>query len=425
MEIIILLFLVLLNGFFALSEIALVSCKRSAIEAARSNGSKKAVKALNLIDNSEDFLSAIQVGITLIGIITGVYGGINIADDFTPFFQQFESIARYAAEIALTLTIVIITFISIVIGELVPKTLAINNPNKIALTVAPYIYYFSLAFYPFVWLLSASTNIISNIIGIKKSNEMITEAELRQMIKLATSTGVIEKEQNEMHEKVFHFADKKAKHIMTHRVDVEWIDANLDQESIHNTLLKTTHSKIIFCNSGLEDILGILRVHDYFKTCNSGNQFNFKDLLIEPTYVHERISAQSVLGLFQTGKIHLCCVVNEYGGFEGVISLHDILENVVGQIPEDGQVLEPEIFVRDDNTFLVNGDAPIETLSEVIPSFQINFEEIDYSTVAGFVVERLRKIPQLGDKIMLDDFTIEVIDLDGNKIDKVLITKHK
>jgi putative hemolysin len=308
---------------------------------------------------------------------------------------------------------------------LVPKTLALNNPNTIALAVAPYIYYFSLAFYPFVWLLSASTNIISSIIGVKKSTDLITEAELRQMIKLASSTGVIEKEQNVMHEKVFYFADKKAKHIMTHRMEVEWLNAKLDNESIHEKLLHTTHSKIIFCNENLEDIIGVLLVHDYFKTCNSGNQFNFKDLLIEPTYVPESISAQSVLSIFQQGKIHLCCVVNEYGGFEGVITIHDILENFVGQIPEDGQVFEPDIFVRDDNTILVNGDAPIEILSEVIPSFRINFEEIDYSTIAGFVVDNLRKIPQLGDKIVLHDFTIEVIDLDGNKIDKVLITKHK
>lgn len=425
MEIAILIFLVLLNGFFALSEIALVSCKRSAIEDAKLKGKKGASKALKLLDNSDDFLSAIQVGITLIGIITGVYGGINIADDFTPFFQQFDSIARYAAEIALTFTIVIITFISIVVGELVPKTLALNNPNTIALAVAPYIYYFSLAFYPFVWLLSASTNIISSIIGVKKSTDLITEAELRQMIKLASNTGVIEKAQNVMHEKVFHFADKKAKHIMTHRIDLEWINANLDQESIHEKLLQTNHSKIIFCNDSLEDIIGILRVHDYFKTCNSGNKFNFNDLLIEPTYVPESISAQSVLSRFQEGKIQLCCVVNEYGGFEGIITIHDIIENFVGQIPDDGQVIEPDVFVRDDDTILVNGDAPIETLSELIPSFQVNFEEIDYATVAGFVVEHLRKIPQLGDKIMLNDFTIEVIDLDGNKIDKVLISKPK
>lgn len=423
MEIVVLIVLVLLNGFFALSEIALVSCKRSRVEQASQKGNKGAIKALKLLDNSENFLSAIQVGITLIGIVTGVYGGINIADDFTPFFQKFEFVAAYAKEIALTLTIVVITFVSIVIGELVPKTVALNNPNRIAILIAPFIYYFTISFYPFVWLLSASTNLINRLIGLQKSADHLTGAELRQMLKLATSSGVIEKAQNVMHEKIFYFADKKAKHIMTHRVDVEWLNANLDKESVHNILLKTTHSKIILCNNGLEDIIGILYVRDYFKHCTSGNPFDFKSLLIEPTYVPDSVSAQAVLSLLQKGRIHLCCVVNEYGGFEGVITIHDILENFVGQIPDEGQIHEPDVFVRDDQSILVNGDAPIETLSELIPDFHINFEEIDYATVAGFVVDKLRKIPQLGDKFVLHNFFIEVVDLDGNKVDKVLITK--
>jgi putative hemolysin len=224
MEILVLIFLILVNGFFALSEIALVSSKRSRLEQRMIEGSKGAKTALKLLEDSENFLSAIQVGITLIGIITGVYGGMSIADDVTPFFQNFEITQNYANQIALTLTVVIITFFSIVIGELVPKTIALNNPDKIAIRVAPLIYYFSSVFYPFVSLLSISTNFVIKLIGTQKLNEQITEAELRQMLKIASSEGVIEKEQNRIHEKVFYFADKKAKHIMTHRTDVEWIN---------------------------------------------------------------------------------------------------------------------------------------------------------------------------------------------------------
>ena len=226
MEIIVLAVLILLNGFFALSEIALVSSKRSRLEQLRIKGSKGAKTALKLLVNSGNFLSAIQVGITLIGIVTGVYGGIKIADDVAPFFERFEFTRTYANEIALTVTVLIITYISIVIGELVPKTVALSNPEKIAVRVAPAIHYFSKAFYPFVILLALSTNLINKLIGIKKPAEQLTEAELRQMIKIATEEGVIEKEQNIIHERIFYFSDKRAKHIMTHRTDIEWIDIN-------------------------------------------------------------------------------------------------------------------------------------------------------------------------------------------------------
>jgi putative hemolysin len=191
-EIVVLIFLILINGFFALSEIALVSSKKTRLEQQMLKGSKGALTALKLLDNSESFLSAIQVGITLIGIVTGVYGGMNIAHDITPFFEKIEPIKEFAGEIALTITVIIITYLSIVIGELVPKTIALSNPDKIAIRVAPTIYYFSKVFYPFVRLLSFSTNFVNKILGVKKPNDQITESELRQMIKTASIEGVIE-----------------------------------------------------------------------------------------------------------------------------------------------------------------------------------------------------------------------------------------
>ena len=199
-EIFVLILLIIINGFFALSEIALVSGKKARLEHEMLRGSKGAAIALKLLDNSENFLSAIQVGITLIGIVTGVYGGMNIADDVAPFFEQFEPLKTYAGEIALVSTVFFITYLSIVIGELVPKTIALSNPEKIAIRVAPVVYYFSKVFYPFVRLLSGSTSIINRLLGIKKINNQITEAELRQIIKTASNEGVIDKEQNTLHE---------------------------------------------------------------------------------------------------------------------------------------------------------------------------------------------------------------------------------
>lgn len=423
MEILILGFLILLNGFFALSEIALVSSKRSRLEQFRQKGSKSAMIVLRLLDDSENFLSAIQVGITLIGIVTGVYGGMNIADDITPFFQKFEFTEYYAYEISLSVTVIIITYFSIVIGELVPKTVALSNPEKIALKIAPILRYFSLLFYPIVKLLSISTNLINRLLGIKKQSEKLTESELRYMIKIASHNGIIEKEQNMIHEKVFYFADKKARHIMTHRTDVEWIDLEKPLDAINKKLYGMQHSKVICCNGKLDDFQGILQLKDYYKAIISNKYITIIDLLIQPVIIPENIDAPKVLDLLRQKHSNMCFVVNEYGGFEGIITLHDIMENLAGQLPDEWELYEPNVFVHDDKSVLISGEAPVETLAEAIEDFVIDFESIDYSTVAGFVINQTNRIPKIGDKFEFMGHTIKIVDIDGNKIDKVIISK--
>ena len=423
MEILVLVILILLNGFFALSEVALISSKQSRLEQFKTDGEKGARIALKLLENSENFLSAIQVGITLIGIVTGVYGGLNLADDFTPFFARFGLTNEYAHEIALTLTVLCITFISIVIGELVPKTIALGNPERIAISVAPAIYYISAAFYPFVRLLAISTNLINRMIGIKSSSDTMTEGELRHILKIASYEGVIEKEQNSMHQKVFYFSDKKARHLMTHRTDVEWVDIEQPKEALHARILELKHSKIMACQKTPEAFVGVLIVKEYLLNYYSDQPEEIAKIIHLPIVIPETADAQKVLNLFRQKQTYFSVVVNEYGSFEGIITLHDILENIIGDLPEEGEIAEPDVFVRDDQTVLVSGDAPIETLVNLIEDFTINFDEIDYSTVAGFVFNQMNKIPELGDKFTYSDSLIEVVDIDHNRIDKVLITK--
>lgn len=425
MELIILGFLILLNGIFALSEAALISSKKARLEQYKVKGKKGARIALKLLENSENFLSAIQVGITLIGIVTGVYGGVSIADDITPFFEKYSSISEYAHEIALTLTVLVITFVSIVIGELVPKTIALSNPEKISVRVAPIVFWFSKIFYPFVRLLAISTNLINKLIGIKQSEGQMTEEELRHMIKFASNEGVIEEEQNRMHEKVFYFSDKKAKHIMTHRKDVEWVDCELEKEEFHNEILTFKHSIVIVGRKSIDEFIGVLKIKEYLVNYYSPSPRKLERLLHKPVVIPENADAQKVLDLFRQKQNYTAVVVDEYGSFEGIITLHDIIENIIGNVPEEGEKLEPEVFVREDKSVLVSGDAPIETLVDLIEDFYIDFEEIDYSTVAGYVFNQINKIPELGDKVHVSDSIIEVVDIDGNKIDKVLITKKK
>ena len=341
------------------------------------------------------------------------------------FFLLFESTKAYAYEIALTVTIILITYVSIVIGELVPKTIALSNPEKIAVRVAPAIYWFSTLFYPFVKILSWSTELVNKIIGIKNKPVLFTEAELRQIIKTASYEGVIQKSQNLMHEKVFYFADKKAKHIMTHRTEVEWIDLKETDEQIYQSILSTKHSKVIAGDESLDDFAGILSVKEYLLRRNSGNDFSIKELLIDPLIVPENTGAQKVLDLFRTKHQYFAVVVSEYGSFEGIITLHDIIENLVGSIPEEGENVEPDIFVREDKSVLVSGSAPVETLSQLIEDFVTDFETMDYSTVAGFAFAQLNKIPQIGDKFEFANHEFEIVDIDGNRIDKILIQKKR
>ncbi|MBK8983742.1 MAG: HlyC/CorC family transporter [Ignavibacteria bacterium] len=423
MEIIILGLLILLNGFFALSEIALVSSKKTRLEHLSAEGKRGAKTALQLLDNSENFLSSIQIGITLIGIITGVYGGLNIADDVSPFFQNIEFTKNYADGISLTVTVIIITYISIVIGELVPKTIAMSNPEKIAVRVAPVIYYFSAAFFPFVKILSVSTNFVNRLLRIRKYSEKLSESEIRQLIHIASTEGVIEKEQKIIHEKVFYFSDKKAKHIMTHRTEVEWINLDEPDELNYKFLSEVNHSRVVCAQGHLDNFRGLLYLRDFYKTLAGKSNFSISDLLIQPVVVKEETDAQKVLNILKQNKTHICCVVNEHGGFEGIITLHDIIENIVGHIPEEGETDEPYIFVRDDNSILISGDAPVELLAEIIDDFEIDFETIDYSTVAGFVFSKLTDIPQIGDRLEHLGYRFEIVDIDGIKIDKLLVTK--
>ena len=269
MELLIISLLILLNGFFALSEIALISSKKSRLEQMKNEGRKGSKTALHLLEDSKSFLSSIQVGITLIGIVTGVYGGLSISDKISPLFQKLELTKNSAEEISLTITILMITYFSIVIGELVPKTIALSNPEKIAVRIAPPIHFLSILFYPVVRFLSFSTSMINKLLGIKKQTPHITETELRQILRTASNEGVIGKGQDMIHQKVFYFSDKKAKHLMTHRMEVEWIDINQPAGRLKEAIFKSRHSRLVCCRENLDNFQGVLYVEDYLAACAS------------------------------------------------------------------------------------------------------------------------------------------------------------
>ncbi|HLN52573.1 MAG TPA: hemolysin family protein [Lentimicrobium sp.] len=424
MEIAIIIILILFNGFFALSEIALVSSRRSRLEQMQSEGNKGASAALRLLDRSENFLSAVQVGITLIGIITGAFGGITIAEKVAPVLVSLGLDNEAAYRFALIITIVLITYLSIVIGELVPKTIALSNPENIAVKVAPMIRIFTATFYPFVRFLSISTSFINAILGIEKKPSSITEAELKQMIRSASIEGVIGVDQNKMHEKVFHFADKRARHIMTHRHDVEWIDLNSDNEELQKEILTARHSQLLICRDDIDNFIGFLNVKEYLIKKLAVNTIKPEDVVTEPLIFPEAASAKTVLKTMKEKKMNIAVIVDEYGSFQGILSVHDLMENLLGDMPDKEDEMEPLIIKRDDGSLLVSGLTPVESIAEVLGDINLDFEKIGYTTIAGFVLYHTQGMPKTGDKILYGKYTVEIVDMDGSKIDKLLICEN-
>ena len=425
LDIIIIFLLILLNGFFALSEIAIVSARKNKLETERKRGSKGAQRALSLRAEPDNFLSSVQVGITLIGIINGAYGGQAFAVYLAPFFEQFPATAPFADAIAMVLVVFLITYLSIVVGELVPKTMALNKPEKLAIAVAPAIHLVSIIFYPFVKLLSLSTSLINRLLGIGPRNEVVSEMELRAMLKTASREGVIDAEENIIHEQVFYFSDKKAIHLMTHRTDVEWVDIDKSREEIIQDLLQTRHSKILACRKKIDEFVGTITVRDLLLRLYNHDSFGIEDLIMEPIIVPSTLRAQKVLENFKNNHKFVAVVVDEYGSLDGIITIHDIFENLVGAIPEetDEPTADPIFYQRDDHSALVSGEAPIEILTRLDEEFIVDFDKIDYATVAGFVFACINKIPFVGDTFEYDNLLFEIVDLDGNKIDKVLVTR--
>ncbi|NLY23396.1 MAG: HlyC/CorC family transporter [Bacteroidales bacterium] len=424
-DFVIILFLIFLNGFFALSEIAIVSARKNKLETERKNGKKGAKRALMLRSDPDNFLSSVQVGITLIGIINGAYGGQAFAGYLVPFFDQFAASAPFAEAISMVIVVFLITYVSIVIGELVPKTIALNNAEKMAVAVAPSIHIVSIIFFPFVKLLAFSTNLVNKMIGLKPKDEGISEMELRAMLKTASHEGVIDAEENIIHEQVFYFSDKRAIHLMTHRTDVEWVDIDKNREDIIHDLLQTKHSKILACRNKIDEFVGTIAMRDFLLRLNNNEPFKIEELILEPIIVPNTLRAQKVLENFKNNHKFVAVVVDEYGSLDGIITIHDIFENLVGAIPEetDEEGADPLIFIRDDQSALVSGEAPIEMLTQLDEDFIIDFDKIDYSTVAGFVFACINKIPCVGDKFEYDNLLFEIMDVDGNKIDKILVTK--
>ncbi len=419
MEIIILLALIFLNALFVMSEIALVSARKSKLETMAERGDVKAKKALILSSNPEVFLAAAQIGITFIAIITGVYSGERFSHYISPWFEKIEFLKPYALTLATTIIVILVTFLTIIFGELIPKRIGLLRSESIARMMAGPMNGFARLTHPFVWVLNKISNLFFSLFNIKKSkDDAVTEEEIKTLITEGTEAGTIDETEQHIIERVFHLGDRNITSLMTHRSDIIWFELDDNEDKIKQKIIQEPHSVYPICEGEIDNIKGVVSIKDLYVSADSTL---FKELMKPALFVPENNSAYQVLEKFRESKEHCSFIVDEYGSVLGLISLNDILEAIVGDIPQP-DVPDYEIATREDGSYLVDGQIPFyDFLTYFEKAEWMNEGEHDFDTLAGFILHELERIPKAGEKLKWKGFAIEIMDMDGHRIDKVLV----
>jgi putative hemolysin len=420
MEILIVLFLILLNGIFSMSEIAMVSSRKSRLETEAKKGDKAAKKVLELSRNPGKFLSTVQIGITLIGLLTGIYSGEKIEDDLVNYLNQFEYLKQFSKTIAITVILITITFFSLVLGELVPKRIGLTMPERISKLLAFPMFGMSIIAAPFIWLLTSTSDFLIKLFRIKPSSESkVTEEEIKAIIQEGAEGGVIHEIEQDIMERVISLGDRKVSSLMTHRNDIIFLKTTFDAKDTNKTVNSEMHSVYPVVNDKM-DVEGVILLKDLFKHINDPD-FNITYHIKQPQYISENLSAYAALNLFKTGKTHQAIVMDEYGQMQGMVTMNDLLEALVGDV-SDFYSNEFSFIQRDDGSWLIDGQYP---LTEFLRKFDLDdlTENYPFNTISGLILNEIRRIPSTGDTLQWLDFEIEIVDMDGVRIDKILLTK--
>ncbi len=425
MEILIILALLVVNGVFAMYEIALVSSSKARLETMVRNGSKKAGRVLGLLEEPEKILSTIQVGITLIGIVSGAYGGTTLADDVQPLFEKIPALEVYAGKLAMIVVVGGITYLSLIIGELVPKSLALNRPEQLAVTFTPFMCVLTKITWPFVWFLSVSTRLINKMLGIRTGEDRpITEEELKFILHQSSQEGVIDRSETEMLRDVFRFGDKRAGELMTHPKEVVYLDTGMSREEVLAVIGEERYSKYLLCEATLDKCLGMVSVKDMAGLLGKGGKFDLRPVVQEPLFIPENLQATRVLELFKKYKTKFGVVVNEYGDVIGILTLHDLTESIFGDILEEDEEEVPEIEERSDGSWLVDGKMHIGDFMDKMDI--LLYEDIghkNFTTLSGMAMYLLGRVPQEGDSFSYRELHFEVTDMDDIRVDKLWVRR--
>ncbi|NPU95526.1 MAG: HlyC/CorC family transporter [Gammaproteobacteria bacterium] len=425
MDILFIFGLILLNGVFAMSEIALVSSRQVRLEKEADAGSETARAALKLSREPTRFMSTIQVGITLIGILAGAMGEASIAERIEVHILEVDLLAPWAEPLSLTLMVIIITYFSLIFGELVPKRLAMHNPEAIAKVVAHPMNLLSKVARPLVVLLSISTEAILKLLGTKKAEEMdIIEEEIHSLMKQGTEAGVLEESEHTMVRNVLRLDDQRVSNIMTLRKEVYYIDLEDGGDDNLQKVKDSTHSRIPVCKGGIDNVIGFLHSKDVMNQVLGGKALDISDMIKRPLFVPSSATALQLLEQFKKSRVHLAIVVDEHGQTSGLVSVNDVLEAIVGDMPADDQEYEPDFIEREDGSWLVNALVDISEFKEKFGIRSLPEEEQgNYSTLGGLIMTVLGHIPKVTTVLTLANVQLEVLDMDGNRVDKVLVTR--
>lgn len=422
-EISIIALLILLNGFFAMSELAVVSARRARLQQMAQAGSRGAQAALKLIEDPTGFLSTVQIGITLVGIFAGAYSGSTLAGPLAELLKPYPLLAPQAETLAFVLVVVCITYLSLIAGELVPKRIALNHAERIAALVAPVMLMVAKVGAPLVWFLRHSTELVLRLLGVRpKPESTVTEEEVKSLIAEGTDAGVFEPQEKRMIEGVLKLADRPARSIMVPRPDVTWLDLRDPAEIVLKDILESGHSRFPVNAGDRDEIIGIVHAKDLLDQQTRQGRIDLKAALRAPLFVTETMPVLKLLESFKSSTVHMAIVLDEHGGFEGIVTPTDILIAVAGDLPEDEEDRAPYAVQREDGSWLLDGRMPVDEAEKLLGASGMD-ESADYTTLAGFVLHRMGHLPEAGESFTWRDWRFEVVDMDGRRIDKLLAAR--
>jgi putative hemolysin len=423
-NIILIFVLFFFNAVFAMYEIAMVAARKTRLQQRVEAGSVGAKRTLTLLaDPNQQYLSTVQIMITLIDTLAGGIGGATLAAPLGEELAKISWLAAQADLVALILVVTVITYFSIVMGELIPKRLAVSKPEAVVVQLSPIVFVMTKIFRPLTKLLSVSTNVGLKILHINTdSGPSITEEEIRGFIDEGREIGVIEDAERDMFSGIFRLGDRRVEALMTPRMEMAWIDVNAPRAEIWQQIMEASHSRVPVADGDLDNVLGYIQIRDLLGHTEEDPDFNLRDYILEPIYVPENMAALKALDNIQTSGVHLAMVVDEFGGITGMVTDYDILETIVGEIPEDGADTDYMAVQREDGSWLFDGLIAIDELKELLNIHEMADESrAGYQTLSGFVMSQLGRIPKTGAKFTCDGYRFEVVDMDGRRVDRVLV----
>ena len=420
MEIFIIIGLILLNGILSMCEIALVSARKARLELDAKRGNKSAQTALKLAGEPDRFLSTIQIGITLIGILTGLYSGEAFAYNLAEVVRHVPVLEPYALGVSKTIIVIIVTYLTLIMGELVPKRIGMGYAERVSMLVAKPMYFLSKLALPFVWLLSKSTSLVIKITGIKANEEnKVTEEEIKAIVKEGFDGGEVQEVEQDIVERVFNLGDRNVGSIMTHRSDLVWLDVTDSIEKIREKVQENLFNIYPVASEKFDNIKGVVYLKDLFGRIDEPD-FSLEEVIRPAQHLPENQSVYNALEQFKEARVKYGIVTDEFGGIQGIVTLKDIMEGLIGQVPEVGE--EAEIVQRADGSWLVDGQYNFYDFLEYFDMEDL-YAEHDYNTLSGLILEILERVPKTGETLTWLTFEFEIVDMDGARIDKVLVKK--